>query len=295
MPPAARTPVPGRAGNRRLTALLAGVFAAAGAVVLLALNGPITPSSDPGAPSTHVAWGWLAAALAVGLCWTTSRGVTPSPATAGARIRTDVAVLIGCAGAFPLVMQLPVWLPEDYVWLKALILLGIPALTLGLLHRRVGPGVRFERPDLGPAVMVGALAGIALHQYLTQLRPGAPSHDFSNYDLTILLVSATATALTAGIGEEIFYRYWLQTRLEALLGRWPGILLASLLFGLMHVASHRAGLGWGFTAAVVIAGQGVAGILCGYLWSRYRRLWMPILLHLSMNGLMVVLYLTGPT
>lgn len=106
-------------------------------------------------------------------------------------------------------------------------------------------------------------------------------------------MAATATALTASIGEEIFYRYWLQTRLEALLGRWPGILLASLLFGLMHVASHGAGLGWGLTVAVVIAGQGVFGIVAGYLWSRYRRLWLPILLHLSSNGLMVVLYLAG--
>lgn len=51
-----------------------------------------------------------------------------------------------------------------------------------------------------------------------------------------LAVVALITALTAGVGEELFSRRWLQTRLEAALGGWPGILVASLVFAFMLLA-----------------------------------------------------------
>lgn len=283
-----------RRGSHLLTAALAAAFVLAGVTVLVALDGSVTRSADPGAAASHIGWGWLAAGLALALCWVTSRRVGPSAATPGPRIGADLVLLIGCALAFPLVIQLPVgWHPADYVWIKALLLLLVPGVALWLLHRRVGPGVRFPRPALGALAVLGALAGIAAHQGLLQFGPGSSRTDFGQYDLATLVIAATATAVTASIGEEIFYRYWLQTRLEATLGRWPGILATSLMFGLMHLASHGAGLGLGLAAATVVAGQGVAGILFGYLWSRYRRLWLPILLHLSMNGLMVLLHLAG--
>lgn len=286
-------PEPAPRVGRWLVGLLTVAFAAAGATVLLALGGQITPSSDPGSPTTHVAWTWLAVALLVAVCALTSRGLDGPPVRPGPRLGIDLAVLVACAIAFPAVMRLPVWQPEDYVLVKIVVLLAVPALSLWLLHRRVGPGVVVDRPRLGALAVVGAVAAVAAHQAITQFGPGNAAADFSRYDLTTLVVAATATALTASIGEEIFYRYWLQTRVEALWGRWPAILLASAIFGLMHLASHTAGHGVGIGVAIVIANQGVFGIACGYLWSRYRRLWLPILLHLSTNGLLVVIYLAG--
>lgn len=286
-------PEPAPRVGRWLVGLLTAAFVAAGATVLVVLGGHITPSSDPGTPTTHVAWGWLAVALLVAVCALTSRGLSSPPVRPGPRLGIDLAVLVACAIAFPAVMRLPVWQPEDYVLVKVVLLLAVPALALWLLHRRVGPGAVADRPPLRVLAVVGAVAAIAAHQAITQFGPGAAAVDFSRYDLTTLVVAATATVLTASIGEEIFYRYWLQTRFEALWGRWPAIVLASAIFGLMHLASHTAGHGFGIGVAIVIANQGVFGIACGYLWSRYRRLWLPILLHLSTNGLLVVIHLAG--
>ncbi|PNI07159.1 hypothetical protein CXX84_17505 [Arthrobacter sp. AFG7.2] len=87
----------------------------------------------------------------------------------------------------------------------------------------------------------------------------------------------------AGVGEEIFYRYWLQTRAEASLGRWGGIVLATLLFALMHVGS-RTSLGLGVEVAAAIVVQGSFGLLLAYLWARYRNIWLAIITHVFANG-----------
>ena len=291
--PPADSGLPQRLG-RIVVLASAAVFVISGLAVLIALGGRIQPSSDPGSASTHVAWLWLGAALLLAICALTSRGVPWSTVAVGPRLRQDLILLIACAAAFPLAMRLPLgWHPADYLWMKVLVLLALPALVLWLTHRRQGPGVSFTPPRLPAFALVGALLAIAANQGLGLFGPGAAPADLASFDLGTIVLAATATALTASIGEEIFYRYWLQTRLEALLGRWAGILVASLIFGLMHLASHVAGHGLGLGAAIVIANQGVAGIVFGYLWSRYRRLWLPIALHLSTNGLQVVLYLLG--
>ena len=108
--------------------------------------------------------------------------------------------------------------------------------------------------------------------------------------LPMLIIAATATAVTAGIGEEVLFRRLLQTRLEALAGPWTGILAASLLFGLMHVFSHGDGPLWA-NAAQVIALQGTTGIALGVIWSRWRRLWPCVLAHILLNGFAVLLHL----
>ena len=45
-------------------------------------------------------------------------------------------------------------------------------------------------------------------------------------------------ALFAGTGEELLFRGWLQNILSLNLGIWPGILLASLIFGIAHYISR---------------------------------------------------------
>ena len=108
----------------------------------------------------------------------------------------------------------------------------------------------------------------------------------------VLLVAAVGTAISAGLGEELMYRGFLQTRLEALLGSWTGLLLASLLFGLMHATSHGEGPLWA-SAAQAVAMQGTTGIALGMMWRRWRRLWVCVLAHVLLNGLVVLLHLLG--
>ena len=134
-----------------------------------------------------------------------------------------------------------------------------------------------------PALVLGILSTVG------PFSPGGPS---SWPPLAMLLIAATATAVTAGFGEELIYRRFLQSRLEALFGPWTGLLLASLLFGLMHVTSHGGGTWWE-GAAQVVAVQGTTGIALGLMWRRWRRLWVCVLAHVLLNGLVVLLHLTG--
>lgn len=70
------------------------------------------------------------------------------------------------------------------------------------------------------------------------------------------LIELALISLVAGLGEELLFRGVLQIKLAQLMGFWPGLVLASLLFGLMHplsvtyvvlAASFGIYLGWIFT------------------------------------------------
>lgn len=107
----------------------------------------------------------------------------------------------------------------------------------------------------------------------------------------VLIITVVITFLTASVGEELFYRWMLQTRLELWLGQWPGILIASILFALMHLPTRWIILGGSgsviedffVTTAAVIAIQGTFGLVAGYLWSRYRNIWLTVALHAGLN------------
>ncbi len=91
--------------------------------------------------------------------------------------------------------------------------------------------------------------------------------------------------LWAGIGEELFYRGYAYGRLR----RWHGIiganLLSSVLFGVRHVAQLFY-LGSPFpviSGLVYFAFSSVAGSMLAYLYERSGSLWLPIIVHSSIN------------
>ena len=118
---------------------------------------------------------------------------------------------------------------------------------------------------------------------LSQVAPWNPAAPAQEVDLMYFIIAALLTALTAGVGEELFYRRWLQTRLEAALGAWPGIALSALLFALMHLGSHGSG-DIVLDIARVIVVQGSFGLFVGIMWWRYRNLTAIIVVHLIANG-----------
>lgn len=126
--------------------------------------------------------------------------------------------------------------------------------------------------------------------WLSVLGPLAPplptAEDYP--DPVYLAVGATLTFFTANVLEEVFFRGMLQTRLEALFGRWPGILLAALLFAWLHLPTHGQG-SLPLTLGAIVAFQGFFGLFTGYLWSRYRNLWAPIAAHTAMNTVPLLL------
>jgi len=130
-----------------------------------------------------------------------------------------------------------------------------------------------------PAVPVLAWA------LLTYVGPLAkpPSGFGSTVDpVTLVAVLAVGFLLNAVL-EEVFYRRWLQSRWEAVIGAWPAIVLSSLLWASWHVALQGRG-DLPLDLAAVFVNQGVTGLFLGFLWSRYRRMWPLLVVHGLVNS-----------
>lgn len=75
-------------------------------------------------------------------------------------------------------------------------------------------------------------------------------------------------ALAAGIGEELLFRGVIQTGLESLTGPWGGLIIASVLFGLVHAMTRAY-----FIATTII------GLYLGLLYQWTGNLLVPIVVH----------------
>lgn len=99
--------------------------------------------------------------------------------------------------------------------------------------------------------------------------------------------------ITAAIPEEIFYRRILQTRVEKVGGWFLSILVSSALFSLFHLPSR-------FLLSAGVEGQAgnlvsvtvgtllptfILGLIFGFLWNRYRNIFMLISLHYGIDVL----------
>lgn len=289
--PRPRTGIAARtaAGDRPLVLMLlaAGFALAIGMTILRSPEGVVV-SADPGFAPRPVPL-LLVPALAAALLTVLLPRGEGGAGTAVRRpraARAETGLLLALVVAFPLLVPL-LPRPEDYVLLKAVLFLVVAPLVLGPGARRAGPSVAADRPATRPWPLLLpplVLAGLAT---LGPFSAGSPS---TWPPLAMLLIAAVATAITAGLGEELVYRRFLQTRLEALLGPWTALLLASLLFGLMHATSHGEGPLWA-SAAQAVAMQGTTGIALGLMWRRWRRLWVCVLAHVLLNGLGVLLHL----
>lgn len=107
------------------------------------------------------------------------------------------------------------------------------------------------------------------------------------------MVGLVIPLVQAAIPEEIFYRYILQTRLEKAFGKLLGILFSSLLFASFHFPSRYL-LASGVEGSAgdiysILMGTMlpvfVIGIILGYLWNRFRNIWVLIALHYGIDML----------
>ncbi|WP_136517754.1 CPBP family intramembrane glutamic endopeptidase [Cellulomonas telluris] len=286
-PPAA--PPHARAGVTLAVAV--GVLAAAALVVLLVLSpAGVRESADPGAPTVPYWAVLLPAAVAVPLVrLLPPRTPDLTPAVVDRpRLLVAVTAMLACAVVLPVVVAAGgLARSEGYHLAKLVLLLALPGLVVVLTR-----GAMHTVPARGgwrwwaPAVVLVAWT------LVSQAAPWVEVPDYSGLPVELVVTAAVATALTASVGEEVFYRIWLQTRLEALLGRWGGIAVATLVFALMHVGA-RQGQGPLVEVAAALVVQGSFGLTVAYLWSRYRNPWLTIAVHLVSNGFLVVVALVG--
>jgi membrane protease YdiL (CAAX protease family) len=94
-------------------------------------------------------------------------------------------------------------------------------------------------------------------------------------------LAVVAIGLVPGVAEETFFRGCLQGRLVASLGRWPGIALAALAFGFIHLNVVQ-----GVEAFV-------AGIYLGWVTERFEGVRPAIAAHAFNNVIFVVLAAAG--
>jgi membrane protease YdiL (CAAX protease family) len=85
---------------------------------------------------------------------------------------------------------------------------------------------------------------------------------------TASLAEVALIAAAAGFGEEVLFRGFLQAGLEAAVGPWPALLIASVAFGLVHPVT---GAYVAITAAL--------GLYLGALWMVTGDLLAPIVAH----------------
>ncbi|TQO19894.1 membrane protease YdiL (CAAX protease family) [Rhodoglobus vestalii] len=248
-------------------------------VVVVSPQGAVV-SSDPGAKSIAHWIRLLPSAVGIALVLLLPRPAPPRPATVGERRPFTITTfaLVSLAVVFPLAAANIPLEGELYVLGKLVLFMVIPGVLLLLARRSVK--IQWNRQPSrwwAPAIVV------VVWTVLSQIAPWNPRFEIAGLDPNFVMVAAVATALTAGVGEELFYRRWLQTRLEAGLGAWPGIVAASLAFALMHLASRGTG-DIVFDVARVIVAQGSFGLFLGVMWWRYRNLTAIIIIHIFTNG-----------
>ncbi len=97
------------------------------------------------------------------------------------------------------------------------------------------------------------------------------------------LSQALLLALASGVAEELLFRGVIHAALVGSLGLPQGLVLGAVIFGLAHLGPDRRFLGW--TAYAV-----VMGLCLGGLFHLTGSLQAPIALHVTVNGLSLLLY-----
>ena len=93
------------------------------------------------------------------------------------------------------------------------------------------------------------------------------------------IIDLGVIAFLAGVGEELFFRGWMQSALTNKLGIWAGILIVSLIFGLAHYLS----LTYAFYAFIT-------GIYLGVIYHTTGNLYVVMMIH-AMYDFTALVYL----
>jgi membrane protease YdiL (CAAX protease family) len=169
--------------------------------------------------------------------------------------------------------------------------LAVLACVLGWLLGRSPLGDRFSWDVLdagwGVAATVPMFLAFLVVNYLP-LPPLARIRQFFDEVLRPLfqhcsLLELALISLLAGLGEEMLFRAVIQGALGDWLGPWWGLILASLVFGLLHA----------ITATYVVLAF-LLGLYLGWVWLADGNLLVVIIAHALYDFCVLVYLLRGP-
>lgn len=167
-------------------------------------------------------------------------------------------------------------------------LLGVPiqiALGLAAIALYVAYGKFIERrdvtelstPGLGREWVIGALIGAGLYTACAVILMVLGIYKVEGLNPLAFLIPNLALAIKSGVFEELLFRGVLFRSVEAIFGSWVGILVSSLVFGLLHLLNPDATLG----GAIYISIE--AGLLLAAAYLVTRRLWICMGFHMAWN------------
>ena len=229
--------------------------------------------------SRELVWGLVYASLYVG-----------AAVAVGLAIRRHPAPILGA-----------VRFNQDYWYallLKIGLLLVVPLTALRLAGYRAGDfilGWAADRRAVLRLPLVYAAGLFANVGHLPAIREaiasGSPAHPVLRIGLGVLL-----PLFTAALPEEILYRGFLQTRLEAAAGRVVAIPATALLFTAWHLPTRyllsHGSEGEAGSLLSILAGTGVpvflTGLLLGLAWDRWRNLPTLVAFHWGVDTLPAV-------
>lgn len=166
---------------------------------------------------------------------------------------------------------IPVLFELTLYWIPFVYLSFVPALYIVVRDQELmtldAGVIRPKLLALPLAIPLGFLLG-SVEYYV--LRPEALIPAWSVVQLVVL----SLIMLLVGFVEELLFRGVLQRTLQARLGQWLGLLLASLLFGLMHSGYQSIGE---IGLAVVI------GLVLGFVYDQVDSITLVAVTHATLN------------
>ena len=91
-----------------------------------------------------------------------------------------------------------------------------------------------------------------------------------------IVMQVLATCVGAPFAEELLFRGLIHKRLRKILKVVPAMIISSLLFGIIH----------GNIIQLIYAT--LIGLICAYVYEKFKTIWAPIILHAAANGFSVL-------
>lgn len=224
-------------------------------------------------------WGWFAlyALLPMALASLVWQAMRADPNQCGNW--RDFLILVGLGLAVDLRWFESAW-PAHLAIFSKMLLLDAGIYGFILLRQLEGTGfdLRLRLRDAGIGLREVAwyapiALGLGLSLGFLHAHSGWPG-------LAPLAGAWVFTFFFIAIPEELFFRGWLQNLLERRMGRYPALLLTTVLFGLSHFNKRAAHFNWRY---VLLAA--VAGIFYGRAWRQERRVGASAITHASVDAI----------
>ena len=146
---------------------------------------------------------------------------------------------------------------------------------------------KYERVSIFKYILIipfGFLCMLAANAFVSIIVMAMPDYMAKSFDGTSEIIygsSFVLQVLTAGIAapvvEELLYRGLVYNRIKKMTGLIPAAVLSSIIFGVIHANWVQAPYAF------------IIGLVCVYVYERYKSIFAPIILHISANLLSVVI------